>query len=85
MRADRPLLPVDLRRITAPRRGLRREEAAEYIAVSPSKFDQLVKDGRMPKPKNIDARKVWDLWAIDLAFTSLSSEPDANPWDGGAS
>jgi predicted DNA-binding transcriptional regulator AlpA len=44
-----------------PRRGLSREEAAMYIGISPSKFDELVGDGRMPAPVKIDGRKVWDL------------------------
>jgi hypothetical protein len=30
-------------------RGLRREQAARYIGIGPTKFDQLVDDGRMPK------------------------------------
>lgn len=69
------------RRALAPRRGLHREEAAIYVGVSPSKFDELVKDRRMPKPKNIDARKVWDMRALDLAFDELPGEGDANEWD----
>lgn len=51
-----------------PRRGLSRVEAAMYIGVSPSKFDELVADGRMPGPKRIDRRKVWDVRTLDLAF-----------------
>jgi hypothetical protein len=43
-----------------PPRGLSRVEAAQYIGVSPSLFDVMVKDGRMPPPKPINARKVWD-------------------------
>ncbi len=31
-------------------RGLSRVEAAHYIGVSPSLFDAMVKDGRMPQP-----------------------------------
>ena len=81
MRADRHLLPVDLRRALAPRRGLHREEAAIYVGVSSSKFDELVNDGRMPKPKKIDARKVWDMRALDLAFDDLPGEDDVNPFD----
>jgi hypothetical protein len=46
-----------------------------YIGVSASKFDELVRDGRMPGPKRIDGRKVWDVRALDLAFDSL---PDHN-------
>ena len=66
------------------RRGLSREEAAGYIGVSPSKFDQLVKDGRMPKPKRVDARTIWDVRHIDKAFDKLPSDDDddeTNPWD----
>jgi len=33
-----------------PRRGLRRPEAASYVGVSSTKFDELVEDGRMPAP-----------------------------------
>jgi hypothetical protein len=36
------------------------------------KFDQMMKDGRMPKPIRIDGRKVWDRCALDTAFDALS-------------
>lgn len=52
-------------------RGLSREEAAAYIGVSATKFDELVGDGRMPRPKRIDARRVWDRREVDIAFTRL--------------
>lgn len=58
-----------------PPRGLCREEAARYIGVGSTKFDEMVKDGRMPKPKVVDGRRVWDRIALDAAFTSL---PDVN-------
>lgn len=61
--------------IAYPPRGLSRVEAARYIGVGPSKFDQLVKDGRMPKPKRIDGRTIWDRIALDAAFSAL---PDDN-------
>jgi predicted DNA-binding transcriptional regulator AlpA len=64
-----------------PRRGLSRVEAATYIGISPSKFDDLVEDGRMPKPVPIDGRRVWDIRHLDLAFDALSSET-SNSWDG---
>ena len=62
-------------------RGLSRVEAAGYIGVSPSKFDELVKDGRMPKAVEIDARRVWDKSELDDAFDALKSETLNNPWD----
>lgn len=68
-------------------RGLSRVKAAAYIDVSPTKFGQLVKDGRMPLPKRIDGRKVWDRRKLDEAFEALPDEgptkpeQDGNPWD----
>src|SRR3954452_24770670 len=62
-------------------RGLCREAAAEYIGVSAGTFDELVRDGRMPGPKRINARKVWDVRKLDIAFAALPADGDANPWD----
>jgi predicted DNA-binding transcriptional regulator AlpA len=61
-----------------PRRGLSRDESAMYIGVSATTFDKLVADGRMPQPRRIDGRKVWDIRSLDLHF-------DALPIQGGAS
>lgn len=55
------------------KRGFNRMEAAAYIGISPTKFDQLVADGRMPRPKQIDGRKVWDVCELDPAFEELGS------------
>jgi predicted DNA-binding transcriptional regulator AlpA len=61
---------------------LSRVEAASYIGVSPSLFDELVKDGRMPKPIGINARKVWDRRRIEEAFTQLADDSvEINTWD----
>jgi predicted DNA-binding transcriptional regulator AlpA len=59
-----------------PRRGLSRAEAAMYIGISPSKFDELVADGTMPKSVKIGGRKVWDIRDLDLAFDALPREDD---------
>lgn len=68
-----------------PPRGLARAEAAEYIGVSPSLFDVMVDDGRMPKPKLINRRTVWDRLRLDAAFVALPDKDGAdkfdNPWD----
>ena len=45
-----------------------------FVGVSASKFDELVRDGRMPGPKRIDGRKVWDVRQLDLAFDDLPVE-----------
>lgn len=76
----RDALPPNL-----PPRGLRREASAAYVGVSPVKFDQLVRDRRMPKPKRIDGRNVWDVRELDDAFSALptadASGEIENPWD----
>ena len=67
-----------------PRRGLSRDEAAMYIGISATKFDELVRDGRMPGPKRIDGRKGWDVRNLDVAFDALPSENpqlDESSWD----
>jgi predicted DNA-binding transcriptional regulator AlpA len=65
-----------------PRRGLRREDAARYIGVSTAKFDECVKDGRMPQPFRIDGCVIWDLRRLDAAFDALSEPVEANTFDG---
>jgi hypothetical protein len=67
-----------------PRRGLSRTEAALYLGISPSKFDELVADGRVNRPRLIDKRKVWDVFELDLAFEELprdNDKPAGNSWD----
>ena len=53
------------------KRGLNRTEAAEYIGIGTTKFDALVEDGRMPSPKLIDKRNVWDVRELDDYFDRL--------------
>jgi predicted DNA-binding transcriptional regulator AlpA len=55
-----------------PPRGLSREQAAAYVGVSPSLFDMLIKDGRMPGPKRINSRVIWDRLKLDVAFEALA-------------
>ena len=64
------------------KRGLSRTEAAWYVGVGTSKFDEMVKDGRMPAPIRIDSRVVWDATQVNQAFDSLlDGNADSNPWD----
>lgn len=72
----------DILPLSLPPRGLCREAAARYVGISPGKFDEMVSDGRMPSPKRIDTRKVWDVRKLDIAFDGLPDDGDAsNPWD----
>ena len=67
-------------------RGLNREQAATYVGVGTSKFDEMVLDGRMPQAKEIDRRKVWDRKGLDVSFDNLPSHGqynlEVNPFDG---
>jgi predicted DNA-binding transcriptional regulator AlpA len=67
-----------VKHLGGPRRGLRREEAAQYVALSANKFAQLVEDGRMPSPIKIDGCVVWDIVDLDRSFDQLKQ---VNPWD----
>lgn len=51
------------------------------VNFTPRLFDELVKDGRMPKPKKINSRLVWDHLRLDEAFTALPEEGFVNRWD----
>jgi predicted DNA-binding transcriptional regulator AlpA len=55
------------------RYGLSRSEAASYIGVSVSLFDQLVADGRMPPPRNANSRNIWKRAELEQAFDELPS------------
>jgi hypothetical protein len=76
---------IQLARRPAPRRGLSRLDAAIYVGISPTKFDQMVADGRMPGARRIDGRKVWDVCELDACFDDLPRDDDASPagnsWD----
>jgi hypothetical protein len=71
----RDVLPSSL-----PPRGLSRVVAAAYIGVSVSFFDILVADGRMPQPKRINSRKLWDRLALDAAFEALPDDDEPDSW-----
>jgi predicted DNA-binding transcriptional regulator AlpA len=78
MRERGDVLPSSL----APR-GLSRVQAAAYIGVSPSLFDEMVKDRRMPKPVRINSRVLWDRIQLDEAFAALPHETvkeDGDDW-----
>ena len=73
--------------VSCPPRGLSRAGSAAYVGVSPSLFDEMVKDGRMPQPKLINSRTVWDRHELDGAFEALPSKENlplapVNEWDG---
>ena len=76
--------PADILPLSCPPCGLSRVQSATFICVGTTLFDEMVTDGRMPKPKRINGKTVWDRLAIQEAFVALPSDDDANPWDGEA-
>lgn len=66
--------------IAYPPRGMRREDAARYVGISPTLFDEWVKARQMPRPAKIGGVVLWDRFALDAAFTALT-EP-VNSIDG---
>jgi hypothetical protein len=50
-----------LRDPSLPRFALRRPDAARAFGVSETKFDEWVRDGRMPKGRKIDGIVLWDV------------------------
>ncbi len=52
-------------------RGLRRIEAASYVGVSPTKFDEMVRRGDMPEGFRVDSIRLWDRQDLDVCFGLL--------------
>lgn len=49
-----------------------REAAAAYVSVSPTKFDEMIKDGRMPPARMLGGRRrAWDVRELDAAVDRL--------------
>lgn len=69
------ILPTNL-----PPSGLSRVQSTAYVGISPWLFDELVADGRMPKPVRINSRVLWDRVQLDAAFAALSDGDFDDPW-----
>lgn len=57
--------------------GLGEPEAAAAIGISASKFRALVQAGRMPTPRRLDGRRVFDVDELRAAFKALPHEDAA--------
>lgn len=68
-RVERPALAF------APK-GLSRLEAARYVGVSTTTFDEMVRERLMPRPKAVGTRVLWDRAQVDLFFEAL---PEREP------
>jgi predicted DNA-binding transcriptional regulator AlpA len=58
-------------------RLISRDAAAAYVNVSPTTFDGMVLDGRMPRPKRlVGRRRAWDVRELDAAVDQLPTDED---------
>ncbi len=67
-----------------PPRGLNLEASSDYLGIGRTLFLEMVEDGRMPRPKYINSKPVWDRLQIDAAFDELpqtGKTDKTNPWD----
>jgi predicted DNA-binding transcriptional regulator AlpA len=71
-----PLLPVVF--------GLGEHEAAAAIGISASKFRLLVSQKRMPSPRRLDGRNIWDVDELREAFKALPHQHEDEEVDSWA-
>lgn len=67
--------------VAYPPRGLSRDEAARYVGIGPTLFDELVQAGKMPRPLRVGRRAIWDRFKLDAAFADLDGEDRENAID----
>ena len=76
MTAPRPRDTDSLLPLSLPPIGINRRQAAEYVGVSPSFFDEMVAVGTMPKPHRAGSRTIWDVAELTRAFRALPQDPN---------
>ena len=69
----------DMLRVSVLPRGLTRAQAAAYVGVGATLFDQLVAARLMPAAKRVRRRRIWDRLALDRAFAALPNEDGSGP------
>lgn len=54
--------------------GLSRVQAAVFVGVSPTTFDQMVENGSMPKAFRVGSRAIWSRRRVEEYFAALDKE-----------
>jgi hypothetical protein len=65
-------------------RGLSRSDAAAYVGIGTTLFDQQVAARKLPLPFRLEGRVLWDRLRLDAAIDELQdavSGPSDNLWD----
>jgi hypothetical protein len=57
-----------------PRRGLSREEAAMYLGISASPFNEMRSTDQIESPRQIKGRKLLDIRDLDTAFDAAAAQ-----------
>jgi predicted DNA-binding transcriptional regulator AlpA len=70
---------ADILRTLPEMLGLSRLEAAAYVGISATTFDQLVAETLMPRPRLIRGRQVWDVDELRAAFKTLPHDSEGEP------
>lgn len=96
---DESKIPASRRRaevlpLSLPPFGVNREQAAALVGISTSLFDWAVVNRKMPQPRLLRGRNIWDVEELFSSFRelphraskALDSEYDepaeeGNPWD----
>ena len=65
------------------RRGFSEDEAAVYLSLSPSFFRQLVEANKMPRPRLVEKRRVFDIEDLDAALKAFPREGGDQEHDDG--
>jgi predicted DNA-binding transcriptional regulator AlpA len=61
-----------------------RETAAELLGISSGTFDKLVKSGKLPEPREVESRILWDSAEIRAAWRAMprrGQQPARNEWE----
>jgi hypothetical protein len=74
-------MPAMKKQFDSTPRGLNRDRAAWYVGVGVTLFDEMVRDGRMPRPFKINTRTLWDRHRLDESFEALSDQEARDPWE----
>jgi predicted DNA-binding transcriptional regulator AlpA len=61
-----------------------RETAAQLLGISAGTFDKLVKTGKLPEPREVESRILWDSKEIEAAWRAMprrGQPATVNEWD----
>jgi predicted DNA-binding transcriptional regulator AlpA len=57
-----------------PPRLMDRAEAARYLSVGITVFDEMVAEGMFPRPKKIKSKQVWDRIDLESAASAIPED-----------